>query len=328
MNKADWLDYFETVNGRKPSDEELKAALAAGEFEDETGSTDVIEAAPISSSESGIESQSSAITSEVTTATVATMPQSQQGVVQAQANTQASGVIPPTYVLPAQGKKFSTKKLLIILFAVLAALVVLVGGTTSFYYIAGDINGSYHNKTLETKLKKSWKDTQSSDAEDVLSETNVTLDVKKDKAVATLTMKMDYASYYKSIKKSYDWLSDSSLYSSYYSYLMPSYLKSESAFDRYMDENMADTLEDADATYDAKTNTITYVIFKGNVDRWSRSIHVTWANKSIYKDSSSSSSVKDAFDKVLKYTKGSHVSYEKEGNRLILNNRSDSAFEK
>ena len=327
MNKADWLDYFETVNGRKPSEEELKAALAAGEFEDEETSTEAVAEDSLHTSESLSESQSSDVTSEIPTAAVAAMPQGQPGVLGPQATVQPSSVIPPTYVIPAQGKKFSKKKLLIILAAVLAALVLLVGGGTSFYYISGGINGSYHNKTLETKLKKSWKDTQSSDAEDVLSETNVTLDVKKDKAVATLTMKMDYASYYKSIKDSYDLWSSNSLYSSYYSYLIPSYLKSESAFDRHMDENMEEALEDADATYDAKTNTVTYVIFKGNVDRWSRSIHVTWVNKSIYKDSSSSS-VKDTFEKSLKYTKGSRVSYKKEGNKLILNNHSDSAFER
>lgn len=34
MNKADWLDYFEAINGRMPSDDEIAQALAAGEFQD------------------------------------------------------------------------------------------------------------------------------------------------------------------------------------------------------------------------------------------------------------------------------------------------------
>lgn len=34
MSREEWLDYFETVNGRKPSEAELAQALAAGEFVD------------------------------------------------------------------------------------------------------------------------------------------------------------------------------------------------------------------------------------------------------------------------------------------------------
>ncbi|HFU4203738.1 TPA: hypothetical protein ACGO8F_001335 [Streptococcus suis] len=36
MKKSDWIDYFEAVNGRSPEEQELAAALAAGEFEDES----------------------------------------------------------------------------------------------------------------------------------------------------------------------------------------------------------------------------------------------------------------------------------------------------
>ena len=32
MTRAEWLDYFETVNGRKPSVQEMADALKAGEF--------------------------------------------------------------------------------------------------------------------------------------------------------------------------------------------------------------------------------------------------------------------------------------------------------
>ena len=32
MSKQDWLDYFEAVNGRSASAEEIAQALAAGEF--------------------------------------------------------------------------------------------------------------------------------------------------------------------------------------------------------------------------------------------------------------------------------------------------------
>ena len=33
MTKADWLDFFEAINGRSATEEEIAAALAAGEFE-------------------------------------------------------------------------------------------------------------------------------------------------------------------------------------------------------------------------------------------------------------------------------------------------------
>ena len=32
MNKTDWIEYFEAINSRKPSEEEISQALAAGEF--------------------------------------------------------------------------------------------------------------------------------------------------------------------------------------------------------------------------------------------------------------------------------------------------------
>ena len=33
MTKADWLDFFEAINGRSATEEEIAAALAAGEFQ-------------------------------------------------------------------------------------------------------------------------------------------------------------------------------------------------------------------------------------------------------------------------------------------------------
>lgn len=35
MTKADWLDFFEAINGRSATEEEITAALAAGEFQDD-----------------------------------------------------------------------------------------------------------------------------------------------------------------------------------------------------------------------------------------------------------------------------------------------------
>ena len=35
MTKADWLDFFEAINGRSATEEEIAAALAAGEFQED-----------------------------------------------------------------------------------------------------------------------------------------------------------------------------------------------------------------------------------------------------------------------------------------------------
>ena len=43
MTKADWLDFFEAINGRSATEEEIAAALAAGEFQDDAPA---VEAAP------------------------------------------------------------------------------------------------------------------------------------------------------------------------------------------------------------------------------------------------------------------------------------------
>ena len=49
MSKQDWLDYFEAVNGRSASAEEIAQALAAGEFQEEVVATEAPEfvAAPV-----------------------------------------------------------------------------------------------------------------------------------------------------------------------------------------------------------------------------------------------------------------------------------------
>ena len=51
MTKADWLDFFEAINGRSATEEEIAAALAAGEFQDdapavETAPTQEVPAQP------------------------------------------------------------------------------------------------------------------------------------------------------------------------------------------------------------------------------------------------------------------------------------------
>ena len=44
MTKADWLEFFEAINGRSATEEEIAAALAAGEFQDDAPT---VETAPV-----------------------------------------------------------------------------------------------------------------------------------------------------------------------------------------------------------------------------------------------------------------------------------------
>ena len=44
MTKADWLDFFEAIYGRSATEEEIAAALAAGELQD---NAPAVEAAPV-----------------------------------------------------------------------------------------------------------------------------------------------------------------------------------------------------------------------------------------------------------------------------------------
>lgn len=84
MTKADWLDFFEAINGRSASEEEIAAALAAGEFQDDAPvatATEVVE-------ETAVQETAEAV-SPVQEATSAPSP-AQEVPVQAQATAQTA----------------------------------------------------------------------------------------------------------------------------------------------------------------------------------------------------------------------------------------------
>ena len=49
MNKQDWIEYFEAINGRTPSDAEIAQALATGDFaaDDVADAPEPAQAAPV-----------------------------------------------------------------------------------------------------------------------------------------------------------------------------------------------------------------------------------------------------------------------------------------
>ena len=124
MNQQEWIEYFELVNGRKPTPEELSQAQAAGEF--------ILERPNIFSSNGQVTEQRPIKPAEP----VIAMTQQPQF---AQATATFQQVVPP--------KKGMSKKTKIILASVLgslAAILLIVGGYSLWRYQSGKIaDGTY-----------------------------------------------------------------------------------------------------------------------------------------------------------------------------------------
>lgn len=76
MTRAEWLDYFETVNGRKPSVQEMADALKAGEFVNEAPAKteDAATTEPIKVEAEIVETSTSPLPTETAPAVTATAP--------------------------------------------------------------------------------------------------------------------------------------------------------------------------------------------------------------------------------------------------------------
>ena len=76
MTREEWLDYFETVNGRKPSVQEMADALKAGEFVNEAPAKteDAVTAEPIKVEAEIVETSTSPLPTATAPAVTATAP--------------------------------------------------------------------------------------------------------------------------------------------------------------------------------------------------------------------------------------------------------------
>ena len=76
MTRAEWLDYFETVNGRKPSVQEMADALKAGEFVNEAPAKteDTATTEPIKVEAEIVETSTSPLPTETAPVVTATAP--------------------------------------------------------------------------------------------------------------------------------------------------------------------------------------------------------------------------------------------------------------
>ena len=76
MTREEWLDYFETVNGRKPSVQEMADALKAGEFVNEAPAKaeDTVTTEPIKVEAEIVETSTSPLPTETAPAVTTTAP--------------------------------------------------------------------------------------------------------------------------------------------------------------------------------------------------------------------------------------------------------------
>ena len=139
MTREEWLDYFETVNGRKPSVQEMADALKAGEFvnEEPVKAEETATAEPIKVEAEIVETNVNPASIEGTpiTATPATVasPEGQAAV---------------TNMAPKKGLDAKKKKLIIISVLSAVALILLsVGGFTGYRYVTGNIDGKWYSSS-------------------------------------------------------------------------------------------------------------------------------------------------------------------------------------
>ena len=76
MTREEWLDYFETVNGRKPSVQEMADALKAGEFVNEAPAKaeDTVTTEPVKVEAEIVETSTSPLPTETAPVVTATAP--------------------------------------------------------------------------------------------------------------------------------------------------------------------------------------------------------------------------------------------------------------
>ena len=150
MTRAEWLDYFETVNGRKPSVQEMADALKAGEFVNEAPAKaeDKTTTEPIKVEPEIVETSTSPLPTEtapeVTAPSTVAFPEGQA----AMANL-------------APKKPMDPKKKKRILVSVLSAVVLVflcIGGFMTYRYVTGNIDGKWYSSSLGREYSSSMSE--------------------------------------------------------------------------------------------------------------------------------------------------------------------------
>ena len=257
MTRAEWLDYFETVNGRKPSVQEMADALKAGEF--------VIEA-PAKAED-----------------TATTEP------IKVEAEIVETSTSPlPTETAPAV-KPMDPKKKKRILVSVLSAVVLVflcIGGFMTYRYVTGNIDGKWYSSSLgreySSSMSESLTDLDSKELEKYFTDTAVTMKVKGSNAKVTAGYTFDKKTYIKDyrerVQKSFSAFGD--LFKAFYGDSFENYY-SEETIEKELDEALEKAAKDSGQKYDSKTGETTTTLFKGKVSRLGHKMTVTSVNKDV-----------------------------------------------
>lgn len=279
MTQEEWLKDFENKNGRPPTQNEFSAAWSSGAFSAPTPN------APEDS-----------------------------------------------------GKKRSKTGLIIGIVAGLLAVILLsVGGYTYYLYSSGDINGTWRSSELEKKMEKTVSDSLSTYSEDYdlslskyFKDANVKMTSKNDKVLMTVSYTVDAEGISKAVYKFLDdqfeeqlkaYLESSggdSLTDQEKQAIKDAYftnLPSQESLQKSLETSIKESAEEEGLTYDTKTGKIHGELFRGKVNRFSKTVSITEYNKNAY---------------VEDINKGDVILFEKEKDKLILDAEKgdDITFEK
>ena len=269
MTRAEWLDYFETVNGRKPSVQEMADALKAGEFVNEAPAKaeDTATTEPIKVEAEIVETSTSPLPTETAPAVTTTAPS----------------------MVAFPKKPMDPKKKKRILVSVLSAVVLVflcIGGFMTYRYVTGNIDGKWYSSSLgreySSSMSESLTDLDSKELEKYFTDTAVTMKVKGSNAKVTASYTFDKKTYIKDyrerVQKSFSAFGD--LFKAFYGDSFENYY-SEETIEKELDEALEKAAKDSGQKYDSKTGETTTTLFKGKVSRLGHKMTVTSVNKDV-----------------------------------------------
>lgn len=278
MTRAEWLDYFETVNGRKPSVQEMADALKAGEFvnEEPVKTQEPVTAEPIKVEAEIVETSTNPVPTEVVPVVQASptvaFPEGQA----AMAN-----------LAPKKGMNPKKKKYLLVSIVSAVALVFLcIGGFMTYRYVTGNIDGKWYSSSLgreySSSMSESLTDLESQELEKYITDTAVTMKVKGSNAKVTASYTFDKKTYIKDyrdrLEKTFSTFGD--LFKDLYGESFQNYY-SEETIEKELDEALKKAAKDSGQKYDSKTGETTTTLFKGKVSRLGHKMTITSVNKDV-----------------------------------------------
>lgn len=278
MTRAEWLDYFETVNGRKPSVQEMADALKAGEFVNEkpVKTQEPETAEPIKVGAEIVETSTNPVPTEVVP-----VVQDFPTVAFSEGQTAMANLAPKKGMDPKK-----KKRILVSIVSAVALVFLCIGGFMTYRYVTGNIDGKWYSSSLgreySSSMSESLIDLESKELEKYITDTAVTMKVKGSNAKVTASYTFDKKSYIKDyhdrLEKTFSTYGD--LFKAIYGESFENYY-SEETIEKELDDALEKAAKDSDQKYDSKTGETTTTLFKGKVSRLGHKMTVTSVNKDV-----------------------------------------------